>query len=154
MAPWDMGEIMRGAGGLYTSVADLFIFARSHLGLLGHELDRVLASTHRVRFRAPAEEVAFGWVANSLEGGRLTITYVHGFVSGYTAYIGMDVDRRIAVVVLANNFTWNDHVGHNLLLRLAGAVSPRDGEGPPVAAWSRARHGAPVAGRTSRRSRR
>jgi hypothetical protein len=124
MAPWDMGQIMRGVGGLYTTVDDLFVFAKSHLGMLNHKLDPVLASTHRSRFRTRHEDVAFGWVVNPYDGGRLAITYIHGFVAGYTAYIGMAVDRRIAVIVLVNTHSWDDHVGHNLLLRLAGAMTP------------------------------
>ena len=124
LAPWDMGEIMRGAGGLYTSVHDLLIFAQSDLGLLGNKLDTVLASTQSVHFRTPTEDVAMGWLVNHFDGGRLTITYVHGLVAGYAAYIGMDVDRGIAVVVLANNCNLDDHVGHNLLLALADAAEP------------------------------
>jgi CubicO group peptidase (beta-lactamase class C family) len=133
LAPWDMGEIMRGAGALYTSVDDLLIFAQSHLGLLHNELDTVLASSHRVQFQTPGEGVALGWSVDELDGGRLTITYIHGFVAGYTAYVGMDVDRRIAVVALANNVNFDDHVGHNLMLRLAGAsdyVSTRTAQIP------------------------
>ena len=130
MAPWDMGEIMRGTGAMYTSADDLLIFAKSHLGLLGHKLDPVLAETHRVQVRTPAEDMAFAWTVNHFDGDRLAITYIHGFVAGYTAYIGMDVDRRVAVVVLANNFNWEDRVGHNLMLRLAGALTPPCATGP------------------------
>ena len=41
--------------------------------------------------------------------------------SGYRAYVGLDLDARVAVVVLSNKFSWDEKVGHNLLLRLAEA---------------------------------
>ena len=128
MPPWDLGKIMRGVGGLYTTVDDLLIFAQAQLGMSGHELGVVVASTQRVQLRTPVEDVAFGWVINKFDEGRLSITYIHGLVAGYAAYIGMDVDRGIAVVVLANNCNLDDPVGHNLLLRLAAASAP---VGPP-----------------------
>jgi hypothetical protein len=47
-------------------------------------------------------------------------------VSGYNAYIGLNVDKRIAVVVLSSNFNWDDKIGHNLLLRLSeGLPAPQ-----------------------------
>jgi hypothetical protein len=33
----------------------------------------------------------------------------------------MEKRRKVAVVVLCNTFSWSDKVGHNLVLRLAGA---------------------------------
>jgi hypothetical protein len=55
------------------------------------------------------------------------IIYMHGMVSGYDAYIGMDADTQSAVVVLCNSFNWDDRIGHNLLLRLSGAVRGASG---------------------------
>jgi hypothetical protein len=45
-------------------------------------------------------------------------------VAGYSAYVGVNVERQVAVVGLCNNFNWNDKVGHNLLLRLSEAYPP------------------------------
>jgi len=127
MADWDMGEIMRASGGLYSSVNDLITFAKSNLGLLGHSLDPLLASTHCVQFRTPTEDVAFGWLINYFDEGHSAINYMHGMVSGYSAYIGMDGYKPIAVVVLYNNFNWHDKIGHNLVLRLSGALETGNG---------------------------
>ena len=55
--------------------------------------------------------------------GRLAVTYVHGMVSGYSAYMGMDTDHGIAVIVLSNSFNWDDKVGHNLVIRLSEAFA-------------------------------
>lgn len=79
-----------------------------------------------VRVKTPEEDVGLGWSINYFNEGRLVITYKHGMVSGYTAYIGLNTERQIAVVVLCNNFNWSDKVGHNLLLRLCDAYHQGD----------------------------
>ena len=127
---WDMGDIMRNTGGLYSTVNDLLIFARANLGLLNHPLEPHLAETHQVQLKTPDEDVALGWLINHFDNGRVTLLYKHGMVSGYNSYIGLNVDKRIAVVVLSSNFNWNDKIGHNLLLRLSEGLPARQSELP------------------------
>jgi CubicO group peptidase (beta-lactamase class C family) len=127
-ASWDMGEIMRATGGLYSTVNDLLIFARANLGLLNHPLEPLLAGTHQVQLKTPDEDVALGWLVNHFDNGRVTLLYKHGMVSGYNGYIGLNVDKRIAVVVLSSNFNWDDKIGHNLLLRLSEGLPARQPE--------------------------
>jgi CubicO group peptidase (beta-lactamase class C family) len=123
LAAWDMGAILHPVGGLYSTAADLLIFAGANLGLRHHPLEPLLASTHQVQIKTPAEDVAFGWLVNYFDGGRSVVMYKHGMVSGYNAYVGMDPDTRVAVVVLCNTFNWNEKIGHNLVLRLSGAFA-------------------------------
>jgi CubicO group peptidase (beta-lactamase class C family) len=122
--PWDMGEIMRPAGCIYSTVNDLLIFAQASLGMPGHAIEPVLASTQRVQLRRPAEDVALGWLVNYLGDDRLKVTYKHGMIAGYSAYIGLNAESGIGVVVLCNTFTWDEEVGHNLLLRLSRGLAP------------------------------
>jgi CubicO group peptidase (beta-lactamase class C family) len=128
MKSWDMGDIMRNTGGLYSTVNDLLIFAKANLGLLNHPLEPRLAETHRIQLKTPDEDVALGWLVNYFDNGRVTLLYKHGMVSGYDAYIGLNVDKRIAVVVLSSNFNWDDKIGHNLLLRLSDGLASRRSE--------------------------
>jgi CubicO group peptidase (beta-lactamase class C family) len=128
MPSWDMGEIMRATGGLYSTVNDLLIFARANLGLLHLPLERRLAETHQVQLKTPDEDVALGWLVNYYDDGRVTLLYKHGMVSGYNGYIGLNVEKHIAVVVLTSNFNWTDKIGHNLLLRLSEGLPARPPE--------------------------
>jgi hypothetical protein len=64
---------------------------------------------------------ALGWIINYFDDGRRVLTFKDGMVAGYCAYIGLDLDAHVAVVVLSNKFSWDEKVGHNLLLRLANA---------------------------------
>jgi len=130
MDSWDMGKIMRATGGLYSTVNDLLIFARANLGLLNHPLEPRLAETHEIQLKTPEEDVALGWLFNYFDNGRVTLLYKHGMVSGYNSYIGLNVNKRIAVVVLSSNFNWDDKIGHNLLLRLSDGLPARPPEPP------------------------
>ncbi|MGD1083284.1 MAG: serine hydrolase domain-containing protein [Verrucomicrobiota bacterium] len=122
--PWDMGEIMRPAGCVYSTVNDLLLFAQASLGMPGHAIEPALASTQRAQLRRPGEDVAFGWLINYLGDDRLRVTYKQGVVAGYSAYIGLDTQSHIGVVVLCNTFTWDEEVGHNLILRLSRGLAP------------------------------
>jgi CubicO group peptidase (beta-lactamase class C family) len=124
MEPWDMGEIMRPSGCLYSTVKDLLIFAKANLGMLRHPLEPRLADIQRVQLHRPTEDVALGWLINHLGDDRLKVTYKQGVMSGYSSYIGLNVEARIAVVVLYNTFSWDDKAGHNLVLRLARGLAP------------------------------
>jgi CubicO group peptidase (beta-lactamase class C family) len=119
MKPWDMGEIMRPGGCLFSTVNDLLVFAKANLGMLHHPLEPLLASTQRVQLRQPTEDVAMGWLIDHLGDDRLKVAYKQGVMSGYSGYIGMNSESRIAVVVLYNTFSWDEKVGHNLILRLS-----------------------------------
>jgi hypothetical protein len=46
---------------------------------------------------------------------------MNGIMAGYSSYIGLETDKKFAVVVLYSNFNWQDKIGHNLLLRLANS---------------------------------
>jgi CubicO group peptidase (beta-lactamase class C family) len=123
VAPWDMGELMRPSAGLYSTLNDLLVFARANLGLAHHPLESALASTHRVQVETPRGGEAFGWIINRFDDGRVIITFKDGVLAGYCGYLGLNLDKDVAVVVLSNKFNWDDNVGHNLLLRLSGAYA-------------------------------
>jgi CubicO group peptidase (beta-lactamase class C family) len=122
MPDWDMGEIMRASGGMYSTVNDLMTFAKSNLGMLGNSLDPVFARTRQVAIRTPDEDITLGcWMIDHYPDWGTSITFMNGILSGYSSYLGMDTEKKIAVVVLSSNFNWKDKVGQNLLLRLASA---------------------------------
>jgi CubicO group peptidase (beta-lactamase class C family) len=114
---WQFTRFMRGSAGLYSNASDLLTFARAHLQKPTTRLNAALADALQVRFERPKEAAAVAWVADDIAGQR--ITYQIGIVAGYTSYIGIDSERKTAVVVLQNSFNWGNSVGHKLLLRLA-----------------------------------
>lgn len=118
MSDWDMGEIMRASGGLYSTASDLLRFAQANLGMAGQPIANQLATTHEILFETPLQGITLAWAVERMDGGRSSTISRIGVVGGYCAYFGMDTEKRVAVAVLGNNFNWTDKVGHKLLLRL------------------------------------
>ncbi len=118
---WQFTEILLGAAGLYSNAEDLLTFARAHLYPVDDALlDRALQDTLKVRHERSGISRAPAWAVEAVGGHE--ITYQIGFVSGYSAYIGMDRDNKTAVVVLQNSLNWTENIGHQLLLRMARAA--------------------------------
>ena len=120
---WNQSGAMEGSGGLYSTVNDLMLFAQSNLGLPGQPLAARLAAMQAVQIQTPTEDVTAGWVVNHYADWDTSIHYMNGVFAGYSAYLGMDLRKRVAVVVLTSNFNWTDKLGHNLVLRLAAATA-------------------------------
>jgi CubicO group peptidase (beta-lactamase class C family) len=119
---WDLGEVMRGAGGMWSTVDDLLILAKAELGMIENPVATTMDACRKVQFELPDEGIALGWRTNRIDDHLLY--YIHGVMNGHTAYIGLNEKTSVAVVVLCNNFNWDDKVGHNLLLRLSSAYTP------------------------------
>lgn len=120
MDQWDMGDILGGASGLYSTVNDLLELARYRIALGTPTVDIIPIRRNILSVSNKAEQKrSLGWSVDDFEKQNTRIVFSHGMISGYTAYIGVDPQRKIGVVVLANNFNWDDHIGHNLLLALA-----------------------------------
>jgi CubicO group peptidase (beta-lactamase class C family) len=120
---WDMGDVLRPVGGMYSSMNDLLIFARANLGMLHLPVESALADTHCQQLKTARGGEALGWIINYFDNGRRVLTFKDGMVAGYCAYIGLDLDAHVAVVVLSNKFSWDEKVGNNLLLRMAEAFA-------------------------------
>jgi CubicO group peptidase (beta-lactamase class C family) len=86
-------------------------------------VESALAATHREQIQNARGGEALGWIINTFDDGRRVLTFKDGMVGGYCAYIGLDLDARVAVVVLSNKFNWDEKVGMNLLLRISCACA-------------------------------
>jgi len=119
-AQWDMGNILSGAAGLYSTANDLLEFARYRisLGSSAMKTTPIHKGILSVSSKA-AQRSSYGWMVDDFDEYGAQIIFQYGIISGYSAYIGVEPNRKIAVVVLANNFNWDDYIGHSLLLTLA-----------------------------------
>ena len=119
---WDMGEIMSPSGGVYSTAADLLFYAKHTLSMEDSPLNSILVKTTEPKVHPKnGETYALGWTIAESGHNHTRITYKQGMASGYSAYIGMNMSKNIAVVVLCASFNWKDKIGHNLLLRLSNA---------------------------------
>ncbi|OGX14394.1 MAG: hypothetical protein A2351_03895 [Omnitrophica bacterium RIFOXYB12_FULL_50_7] len=136
MAAWDLGEIMRPVGGLYSTVNDLMTFAKANLW-------KNLDEKYRVKFQTPIQKLVLGWTVERFANKRAMFFYSQGMVSGYSAYMGLNPDQKVAVVVLYDEFNWNDEIGQNLLLRLSEGFVAHPGKqavvsGHAESTWTKA----------------
>ncbi len=110
---------------MYSTVEDLLDFAHAHLFTVDDEkLNRALEDTLKVRLDDAEPRRALAWAVDEINGKE--IFFQIGYVSGYSAYIGMDPARKTAVVVLQNTLYWTERVGHRLLLLMGKAASHCD----------------------------
>lgn len=114
---WQFSGNMLGAGGLYSSVADLLTFAAVHLNGSGNApLDKAMDDAMKVYYPRQKEAANMAWVSDAY--GEQTITYQVGYIGGYSSYIGIDRQHHFAVVVLQNSFTWQNNLGHSVLRQM------------------------------------
>ncbi|MGD0511072.1 MAG: serine hydrolase domain-containing protein [Candidatus Micrarchaeaceae archaeon] len=129
MKSWDMGEVMAPSGGIYSTVTDLLIYAKHTLAMEDSPLDPVLIKTTEPKVsQQDGETSALGWTLSKAGDDHTSITYKHGMTSGCSSYIGLNMSKKIAVVVLCGSFNWNDKIGHNLLLRLSQSSDHLSGQ--------------------------
>lgn len=114
LAQWAMNDFMLGTGGLHSNAADLLRYLQAHLAARHTgadprtEVEAALAGTLRDRIAwLPLGEPQDGFL------------YQFGVMSGNSAFMGIDPQRGIGVVVLQNSFNWTDHIGRNLIEQLA-----------------------------------
>lgn len=119
VADWKFTDALRSSAGIYSNAHDLLSFAAAHIQCSQTRLNQVLSDNLRPRMDMSKNTTApaIQWVVDLFDGQK--ITHQVGMVSGYTAYVGVDAERKIAVVVLQNTFNWTDKIGHKLLRRLA-----------------------------------
>jgi CubicO group peptidase (beta-lactamase class C family) len=116
-----MGDLLRPVAGLYSTMNDMLIFAQANLGMRHQPIESALAATHRPQIKTPRGNESLGWIIQYFDRGQRALTFKDGVMSGYCAYIGLDLNAHVAVVVLSNRFGWDEKIGHNLLFRLGAA---------------------------------
>ncbi|RLM23242.1 serine hydrolase [Brenneria alni] len=121
---WHFSSYMMGAASLYTSANDLLKFAHAHLYPTGdHALDEAISDSLKTYYNRTKEAANIAWITDEI--GLQRITYQVGYIGGYSSYIGLDRQHKIAVVVLQNSFNWNNHLGHLLIQRIGKAMDYR-----------------------------
>jgi CubicO group peptidase (beta-lactamase class C family) len=126
VANWDF-PTLAGMGGLRSTMNDLLAFAAANLSSEDTGLTLAMRMSHRgLRQIGEGVEypglpsafrqarVGFNWFIS--RPGERRITWTVGLTSGYSTFLGLDLEARRAVVVLTNTGLNNvDYVGFHLL---------------------------------------
>lgn len=129
---WRFPAAMQGSAALYSTASDLLSFAVAHVDASSDPLHAQLADNLRVRHPQPQDAPGIAWVTDDVDS--TPITNQVGMAVGHTAYVGVQREQRLAVVVLQTSFNWNFKIGHRLLLRLARGQIDTTGDGLEVSA--------------------
>jgi CubicO group peptidase (beta-lactamase class C family) len=115
--PIPLGDVrgMLGSGALHSSANDLARFVEANLGLRESGLAAAMHATHSTDAdrQLPDLPMGLGWFQVRL--GDTRVTYHNGATIGFRAYVGMDLERRRGVVVLANSNDDPTNLGNHLL---------------------------------------
>jgi len=116
--PIPLGDVrgMLGAGSLRTTGNDMARFLEANLGLRESSLAAAMRATHETRAdrQMPGLQMGLGWFHATYLGTRLI---VHGGVTdGFSAYVGLDLERRRGAVVLSNSDNDVQNVAIHLLV--------------------------------------
>lgn len=109
------------AGGLRSSLHDMILFAKANLGIgsVAPHLSDAMHYSHQAFFaNGPHRKVALGWF--TIEKDVVAIVDKNGGVAGFSTYMGMVPDKKLALVILTNKATTGiTELGRRLLLNLS-----------------------------------
>jgi serine-type D-Ala-D-Ala carboxypeptidase/endopeptidase len=125
---WKMSAF-KGAGGLCSTVDDLFKFLSLNLGLIDSELalDTITCQSKRIKVKRKHPdkkvrdnselsnwvELALGWHINYVNGAELF--WHNGMTGGFSSFVGFIKKKQIATVVLSNSANPVDSIGFQIL---------------------------------------
>ncbi|HVX24819.1 MAG TPA: serine hydrolase domain-containing protein [Parafilimonas sp.] len=110
--PWDF-EAFAPAGSLRSDAADMLMYAKANLGDAPSALNKDIQLTHVITFTDGGNKVALGW--HYIKAGNDEILFHNGGTGGYRSYLGINLDKKIAVVILSNTAISVDDVGNELM---------------------------------------
>jgi len=112
---WDL-PTLAGAGALRSTAHDMLLFLSANLGLTPTTLAAAM-EFQRTAVRRPTGvpnlEVALAWHILSHNGDE--IIWHNGGTGGYRSWMGLDLKKRIGVVVLSNSANGVDDIGQHLV---------------------------------------
>ena len=114
--PIDTYEFMvpehRFVGGIVSSAEDMLRFASAAMGLTETRLYPAFQDAITIQRPAMGDWSGLTW---RISNGKFPINYHAGHTSGMHAYLGIDPQRQVAVIVLANAAVALDDIGPHLL---------------------------------------
>ena len=103
-APWLKDSDLGGAGGLWSSAADMLKYLQANLHPEGQPLERALQQAQQVLFQED-ERTAYGmnWVHVQSQRLGQELVWHNGGTGGFRSFIGFTADRRFGVLLLSNS---------------------------------------------------
>lgn len=114
VAPW-IFDALAGAGALKSSTSDMLIYGKLQLGEGSTALTKAIKLTHEITYKDDQNTIGLGWM---FLNGDANLPQHNGATGGYRSLICMDLEKKIAVIVLINNSSTGDPLGFEVLKAL------------------------------------
>ncbi|MES2418158.1 MAG: serine hydrolase domain-containing protein [Bacteroidota bacterium] len=112
-APWDLASL-KGSGAIRSTLNDMVIYARAQMGM-ENRLNKAIDLSHQATFDGKSESMGLGWRINT------TAKHQHlhhsGGTGGFRSFVGFDLNRQLAVVILSNAAEDVTAIGEYILSR-------------------------------------
>jgi len=109
---WDF-KALAACGSIRSTCSDLLIYARANLGDAPKKLDRAIKLTHTVTFTQGDTKVGLAW--HYIHPGKDEVLFHNGGTGGYHSYLGVNLRKKFAVVILSNTAISADDNGNELM---------------------------------------
>jgi CubicO group peptidase (beta-lactamase class C family) len=119
---WEFDRALRSSAGAFSNARDLLRYASAHTQQPIEGMGQVLQHTLAPHACGLSSCAGLAWTIEHFPTG--DIAYQVGLMGGYTSYIGINVQKQIAVVVLMNGFSWENKLGHTLLAEVPSLLAP------------------------------
>jgi CubicO group peptidase (beta-lactamase class C family) len=113
--PWNLSAVFAGAGAIRSTARDMLKYAAAEMGGVGvpSPLEKAMQLTQVVTFENGNTKIGLGWLY--LRSGDNDILFHNGGTGGYRSYLGIDRQKKIAVVLLSNCSVGVDDEGAKLM---------------------------------------
>ncbi len=112
--PWNFEPSFVAAGGIRSTVRDLLRYAQGNMEEAPAFLDRAFQLTHDSTFSNDQFTLGLGW--HYIRPGEQKVLFHNGETGGYRSYLGIDLKKECAVVILSNCAASVDDEGNALIV--------------------------------------
>ena len=113
--PWNLSAAFAGAGAIRSTARDMLKYAAAEMGGPGvpGPLAKAMQLTQTMTYQDGGNRIGLGWIIVSTGGE--DILFHNGGTGGYRSYVGINVKKKIAVVLLSNCGIGVDEEGARLM---------------------------------------
>jgi CubicO group peptidase (beta-lactamase class C family) len=109
--PWDLASL-KGSGAIRSTLNDMIRFVQAQMN--GRSvLEKYVQQTHISTFCGPGQVMGLGWRIDTT--GQQTYYHHSGGTGGFRSFIGLNIERQLAVVILSNAAEEVTKIGEGIL---------------------------------------
>lgn len=109
----NLPPIYQGAGGLRSTASDMLKYAAAQWQTSDKKLNKAIQLTHDTTFKDPKFNIGMAWIY--VKNGDRQVMFHNGATGGFRSYLGVDPEKKVAVVMLANAAVDTDKPGFAMM---------------------------------------